>query len=329
LAKIRVDFFTYINKLNDFTVPNLVRKFIDWKNQKVYIKFEDKAGNEHYFLACKRGNSKHLRKIKRKIKLIQDILKKNRINREKSNIAFITLTFDRNKFLNNIYAWYYLSDYVNDYLENLKKKLRKKGNDIEFFIKTYEYHKDYFPHVHIILKLKRPLKTFMYKGKKRFASKRRLFEWNYGFTDAEAPKNVKHTLSYLVKYCVKNYFRNYEEIENVQDTNKEEINGIKLNKNDILLTILWLFRKFTISHTRLRLDYLKMGELTYNENLLTFKGLIIINYPIQFLEFIKEWYKIHELIYFKIHANKKIIEIENDMFSLDKNRVEIDDNHIF
>jgi hypothetical protein len=111
--------------------------------------------------------------------------------------------------------------------------------------------------------------------------------------------------------------------------NKEEINGIKLNKNDILLTILWLFRKFTISHTRLRLDYLKMGELTYNENLLTFKGLIIIKYPIQFLEFIKEWYKIHELVYFKIHANKKIIEIENDMFSLDKNRVEIDDNHIF
>jgi hypothetical protein len=324
-----VDFFTYVNRLNDFTIPYLVRNFVDWKDQKIYLKFVDKANNEHYFLACKRGNIKHLNKTKRKLKLISDILKKNRINREKSNIAFITLTFDRNKFLNNIYAWNYLSDYVNDYLENLKKKLRKKGNDIEFFIKTYEYHKDYFPHVHLILKLKKPLKTFMYKGKKRFALKRKIFEWNYGFTDAEAPKNVKHALSYLVKYCVKNYFRNYEEITNEQDTNKEEINGIKLNKNDILLTILWLFRKFTISHTRLsRLDF-KECKLTYSEKIYTFKGLIIIKYTIQFQEFIKEWYKIHELIYFKIHANKKIIEIENNMFSLDKNRVEIDDNHVF
>jgi hypothetical protein len=291
------------------------------------LKFVDKANNEHYFLACKRGNIKHLNKTKRKLKLISDILKKNRINREKSNIAFITLTFDRNKFLNNIYAWNYISDYVNDYLENLKKKLRKKGNDIEFFIKTYEYHKDYFPHVHIILKLKRPLKTFMYNGKKRFASKRKLFEWNYGFVDAEAPKNVKHALSYLVKYCVKNYFRNYEEITNEQDTNKEEINGIKLNKNDILLTILWLFRKFTISHTRLRrLDYLKESEITYNEKILTYVGKIIIKYDITFLEFIKEWYKIHEVIYFKKFADMDFIEINGDMVRVD---YEIYSEHVF
>jgi hypothetical protein len=315
--------------LNDFTIPYLVRKFIEWKEQKIYLKFEDKNGNLHFFLGCKRGNTKHLIKIKRKLKLINDILKKNKINRDKSNIAFITLTFDRNKFMNNIYAWYYLSDYVNDYLENLKKKLRKRNNDIVFFIKTYEYHKDYFPHVHLILKLKKPLKTFMYKGKKRFALKRKIFEWNYGFTDAEAPKNIKHTLNYLVKYCVKNYFNDYSDLTNEQNINKEEINGIKLNKNDILLTILWLFRKFTISHTRLsRLDF-NNSELTYNENLLTFKGLIIINYPIQFLEFIKEWYKIHELIYFKIHANMKIIEIENDLFSLDKDRIEINDDYVF
>jgi hypothetical protein len=290
------------------------------------LKFEDKNGNLHFFLGSKRGNSKHLRKIKGKLKLIQDILKKNRINREKSNIAFITLTFNREYFLNNVYVWQFISDYVNDYLENLKKKLRKKGNDIEFFIKSYEYHKDYFPHVHIILKLKNPLKTFMYNGKKRFASKRKLFEWSYGFVDAEAPKNVKHTLSYLVKYCVKNYFGFYSDFENEQDTNKEEINGIKLDKSDILLTILWLFRKFTISHTRLnRLDY-NNSELTYSENLLKFKGLIIINYDITFLEFIQEWYKIHEVIYFKKFAGMDFIEINGDIIRVD---YEIYSEHVF
>jgi hypothetical protein len=309
--------------LNDFTVPNLVRKFTEFRDQKLYLVFEDKSGNKHYFLASKRGNSKHLRKIKGKLKLIQDILKKNRINRECSNIAFITLTFNREYFLNNVYVWQFISDYVNDYLENLKKKLRKKGNDIEFFIKSYEYHKDYFPHVHLIIKLKNPLKTFMYNGKKRFASKRKLLEWPYGFTDAEAPKNVKHALSYLTKYCVKNYFS--EEIENEQDTNKEEINGIKLNKNDILLTILWLFRKFTISHTRIRLDF-NNSEITYSENLLKFKGLIIINYPISFLEFIKEWYNIHEVLYFKKFAGMDFIEINGDMIRVD---YQVYSKHVF
>jgi hypothetical protein len=311
--------------LNNFTIPYLVRNFVDWKDQKLYLVFADKSGNKHFFLASKRGNSKHLRKIKGKLKLIQDILKKNRINREKSNIAFITLTFNREYFLNNVYVWQFISDYVNDYLENLKKKLRKKGNDIVFFIKSYEYHKDYFPHVHIILKLKNPLNTFMYNGKKRFASKRKLFEWGYGFTDAEAPKNVKHALSYLVKYCVKNYFNDYSDFTNEQDTNKEEINGIKLNKNDILLTILWLFRKFTISHTRIRLDF-NNSELTYSENLLTFKGLIIINYDIAFLSFIKEWYKLHEVIYFKKFAGMDFIEINDDMIRVD---YEIYSEHVF
>jgi hypothetical protein len=322
-----------MNELNDFTVPFLVNKFVEFKNQKLYLLFLDKSGNKHFFLACKRGNSKHMRKIKQKINLIEEKLKKSKYihKRDKSDIVFLTLTFDRLKFLNNIYAWKFVSHYVNDFIENLKKKLRKRNNDIEFFLKTYEYHKDYFPHVHLILKLKNPLKTFMWKGKKRFALKRKIFEWGYGFTDAFAPHHGDHIIGYLVKYCVKNYFGNYLNFENEQDTNKnkEKINGIYLDKSDILLSILWLFRLFTISHTRLnRLDYNK-SELTYDLQIYTFKGLIIINYPIQFLEFIKEWYKIHEVIYFKIHANEKIIEIENDMFSLNKNNVEIDDNHIF
>jgi hypothetical protein len=194
-------------------------------------------------------------------------------------------------------------------------------------VKTYEYHKkNYFPHVHLILKLKKPLRTFMYKGKKRFASKRKLFEWSYGFTDAEAPKNVKHTLNYLVKYCVKNYFGSYSDLENDQDKNKEEINGVKFNVNDILLMILWLFRKFTISHTRLsRLDF-KESEITYNEKILTYIGKIIIRYDITFLEFIQEWYKIHEVIYFKKFADIDFIEINGDIVRV---RYEVYEEHIF
>lgn len=49
------------------------------------------------------------------------------ITRDKSNIiVFLTLTFNRSRFLNNVYAWKFVSDYVNDFLENLKKKLKKR-----------------------------------------------------------------------------------------------------------------------------------------------------------------------------------------------------------
>jgi len=294
-----------VNKIDDYILENYAKHFKKWVDQKVYLKFEDKEGKIHLFLGCKRGNIKHLRKIRRKLKRIKAILSKNIINRDKSNIVFITLTFERDRFFNNTYAWQFVSEYTNDFLENLKKKLRKRGNKVEFFIKTYEYHKDYFPHVHIILKLKHPLKTFMYKGKKRFASKHKLFEWNYGFADAEAPKNVKHAISYLIKYCVKNYFS--EEIENEQDTNKLR-RGLKV-KSDILLTILWLFRKFTISHTRLRLDSYN-SKLTYS---LKFKGLIIIEYTIYFEEFIRKNYKLKEIEYFKLDKNGKLLEINNQI----------------
>jgi len=147
-----------VNRLDNSILENYAKHFRKWVDQKVYLKFEDKEGKIHLFLGCKRGNIKHLRKIRRKIKHIEAILSKNIIiNRDKSNIVFITLTFNRDRFLNNTYAWQFVSEYTNDFLENLKKKLRKKGNDIEFFLKTYEYHKDYYPHVHLILKLKKTI----------------------------------------------------------------------------------------------------------------------------------------------------------------------------
>jgi hypothetical protein len=285
-----------VNRLDDYILENYAKRFREWRYQKVYLKFEDKEGKIHLFLGCKRGNTKHLRKIRRKLKQIEAILSKNIINRDKSNIAFITITFNRNCFLNNTYAWKFVSEYTNDFLENLKKKLRKKGNDIEFFLKTYEYHKDYYPHVHLILKLKKPLYTFMYKGKKRFASKRKLFEWSYGFTDVEAPKNIKHVLSYLIKYCVKNYFEPANEQKN-------------MNNQDKTLTILWLFRKNTISHSRIRLDILE-SKLTYS---MTFKGLIIIEYTTYFEEFIRKNYKLKEIEYFKLDKDGKLLQFNNQI----------------
>jgi len=301
-----------VNKIDDYILEIYAKHFLKWVDQKVYLKFEDKEGKIHLFLGCKRGNEKHKRKIKRKIKKIKEEFKDPQVNRNYSDIAFITLTCNREKFMNPIDAWLHLSHYVNDIIENLKKKLKKRRNGIRAFLKAYELHDDLFPHVHLIIRFKKPLKTFLYWSKKekrwisRFVEKRSLFEWNYGFSDARAPTKANDVISYMTKYCVKNYFNDpAQEQKNGKNTNNQDI-----NMSDKTLTILWLFRIKTISHSRLpRLDSYN-SKLTYS---LKFKGLIIIEYTIYFEEFIRKHYKLKEIEYFKLDKNGKLLEINNQI----------------
>ena len=289
-----------------------MNKYKQWRDQKVYLKFEDDEGKIHLFLGCKRGNEKHKRKIKRKLKKIKEEFKESQVNRSYSDIVFITLTCNREKFLNQFDAWNHLSHYVNDFLENLKKKLRRIGNGIIAFLKAYELHDDLFPHVHLIIKLKRPLRTFMHRRKKekrrisRFVEKRSLFEWRHGFSDARAPNKANDVISYMTKYCVKNYFSDYpgQEQKNGKNTNDK---GISIS--DKTLTILWLFRIKTISHSRIRLD-IKESKLTYS---LKFKGLIIIEYTTYFEEFIRKHYKLKEIEYFKLDKDGKLLQFNNQI----------------
>jgi len=236
------------------------------------------------------------------------------------------LTFDRSKFMDPIDAWLHLTDIVNDYIENLKKKLRKIGNDIILFLKTYELHKDLFPHVHLIIRTKKPLKTFLWKSKKtgriesRFKKKKTLLEWNYGFVDAKAPRNANEVIAYMIKYCIKNYF----EIKNEQGTFYYPGQEQKSNK-DYLMTILWLFRKFTISHSRLsRLD-IKESELTYSMKIYKFKGIVIISYTIIFEQFIMKNYKLKEIETIEIDKTNNLIKINGDIIS---GKYEIHEDHI-
>jgi len=151
------------------------------------------------------------------------------------------------------------------------------------------------------------LRTFMHRSKKekrwisRFVEKRSLFEWSHGFSDARAPTKAQDVISYMTKYCVKNYFEPANEQKNMNDQG--------INMSDKTLTILWLFRIKTISHTRLRLDILE-SKLTYS---LKFKGLIIIEYTTYFEEFIRKHYKLKEIEYFKLDKDGKLMQINNQI----------------
>jgi len=129
-------------------------------------------------------------------------------------------------------------------------------------------------------------------------------EWNKGFTDIFAPNNVSHVCNYLTKYITKNYFSDYNK-------------PLKEDKSNILLTILWLFRKHTISHSRLDKIFdnnlkndIKQINVTQSPTK-RFIGLIIIDYSISLLEFLKKHYKKQEIIKFEINKNQKYIIVKN------------------
>jgi hypothetical protein len=326
LAKIRYEFFNYIVEINEYNIRYYREKFIEFREQDLYLKFHDQDGDEYFFMAKKRGNLKHKKEMEMKLADIIEFIKDNlKMNRNHSNLVFLTLTFDRCHFMSNRLAWRDLSYHLDNYMNNRKAKLRKKGIKVLLFLKVYEYNpKDFYPHVHIIMLLNKPLVTFHHKGKIRFASKRRLFEWDLGYVDAFSPNNLNSAIRYLTKYILDNYFGN--------DTNEQDTNNGHYNTNikeqdkvdrDTLLTILWLYRYHTISHSRLsRLDYY-YRELPNIEELLIYDGLVIIKFDIELLEFIRRKYKINKPIFFKLYPNEKLIEIYDDILSVN---YEFDEN---
>ena len=314
LKNVRNSFLKYNKSFNEMNVGSLNQKFKEWAEQKLYLVFEDDKGNKHLFLASKRGNYKFKNKLRIKVKNHEEYIKKIfKSNRPFSNCLFITLTFNREFYINNISCWINLTDLVNDYISNLNKKLKKINNGMIYFFKTYELHEDFFPHVHILAIFKKQFRCFYYNGKWRIY-KKRLFEWKKGFVDVEAIMKQSKALSYLVKYSIK-------EIENESNIK------LKLSNKQYILCILWLLRKFTVSHTRItRLDSFK-SELTYFNpyKKLNFIGLVILELYQNEEEYFKEnYWKILYLVYYpdlkKAELNSKDWEFITLSF---------DEDHIF
>jgi len=311
LKNVRNSFLKYNKSFNEMNVGSLNQKFKEWASQKLYLVFEDEKGNKHLFLASKRGNEKFKRKIRIKVKAHEEYIKKIfKSNRPFTNCLFITLTLNREFYINNLSSWINLTDIVNDYLSNLDKKLKKIGNKRIYFFKTYELHEDFFPHVHILIIFKRMFRCFFYNGKWRIYRKK-MFEWKKGYVDVEAIMKENKALNYLVKYSLK-------EIETESNIK------LKVSNKQYLLCILWLLRKFTISTTRL--DSLK-SELTYFNpyKKLQFIGLVIIElYEDEEKYLNEEYWKILYLVYYedlkKVQLNSKDWEFI---------KCDLDLNHVF
>jgi hypothetical protein len=129
---------------------------------------------------------------------------------------FITVTLKRSYPIG--LAWRKI---IKSYARRVLKTIEKiENNKIIYYIGVLEAHRDGYPHLHLLVVFKKPMKVFKWKNVYRFENKR-LWDQALGsdksnFIDVFALRNHREIRSYLLKYLSKSLAEN-----------------IVMNKNDI------------------------------------------------------------------------------------------------
>ena len=255
-----------VNVLRD----NLINAYRTWVRQKLYLVLQN-GDMFYYTLASKRGNSKYhdraLSRLSKALKLLEKLDKRYFVRKSYSGIftsaIFVTITLDRNKFLNRTEAWYSIGRLVDNFVRAMEKRYGKcfvlRGN--------YEAHDDGFPHVHLIMIFEKHVFRCFYQRKKRVyriydkRSIEKLFQ--HGFIDIEALVKRKKAISYAVKYSVK-----------LLDDNSSE-------KAVFSLALSWFFRKHGFTFRRFQLlNDLILDKQNSHQFVGLDRGLWIFDYSI-------------------------------------------------
>lgn len=171
-------------------------------------------------LACKPsvkiGDSRWKREQYRKVDVATDYIK-NRLavsdsgNGTSTNGAFITLTFNRAPFSNEIAAWVALKKSMNPFLV----AMRRLG--LTTYLDVKEAHSDGFPHVHMVALFKGAHRVTSFFNSAENTTSRRMPDafregvrkaWPYGFIDVQAIVDPAKIKSYIMKDVTKTTNRN-------------------------------------------------------------------------------------------------------------------------
>jgi len=143
------------------------------------------------------------------IKALKSLPKKRiKVKGKKSFHMFITVTLSRKYHIG--LAW---KKIIKSYARRVLKTIEKiENNKIIHYIGVLESHRDGYPHLHILVVFKKPLRVFRWKNMYRFERKR---EWDKAlgsdkenFIDVFALRNKKEVVGYLLKYLSKSLAEN-------------------------------------------------------------------------------------------------------------------------
>lgn len=180
-----------------------------WVQEDEYLVFKNLDKNRYFYMKCrKRGNdvykSDKFKKFKHLSRVIGENLKN--VNRErgilKTNVVFITLTYNPSLCTIGEASKRIGGDW-HRFIECLKRKYGK----IEYF-RVLEYHKNGFPHLHVLLFFEDfVFSCFRYNGKIRIVRKREIEKYWHSFIDVVGvvdDNGLKNSVGYLLKYVLKN-----------------------------------------------------------------------------------------------------------------------------
>ena len=240
----------------DIDLSNVVDLFKTWKNDSEYFILR---GMYHYLQksldgisdciisdycykfikASKRGNDVYRYLVNKKLAPLNEIRDitffKDDWGVKKTNLLFVTLTYDTNR-CDVKTAWENIG--IDYHL--FCTKLRKKYGDVEFF-RTWESTQNYYPHVHVLIGFKdksfpvfiNTCKKGKKKGKRSFripnSDKNRISSFWHSNTDIQGVDNTKNAIQELTKYITK------------------DLCSDKGNKTN---SMIWLFRKQSYAISR-------------------------------------------------------------------------------
>ena len=152
-----------------------------------------------------RGLIYYAKKYRAKIIRALKSLSKRRlkVKGKKSYHMFITVTLARSYPIGQ--AW---KKIIKNYARRVLKSIERiENNKVLYYIGVLESHRDGYPHVHLLVVFKKPLKVFKWKNVYRFENKR-LWDQALGsdkenFIDVFALINYREIRSYLLKYLSK------------------------------------------------------------------------------------------------------------------------------
>jgi len=157
-----------------------------------------------------RGLIHYAKKYRAKIiRALKSLAKRRlKVKGKKSYHMFITVTLARSYPIGQ--AW---KKIIKNYARRVLKTIEKiENNKIIFYIGVLEAHRDGYPHLHMLVIFKKPLKVFKWKNVYRFENKR-LWDQALGsndenFIDVFALRSHREIRSYLLKYLSKSLAEN-------------------------------------------------------------------------------------------------------------------------
>jgi hypothetical protein len=167
-----------------------------WSRDFVIVKISD-----FYAVFLNRGLSYRLWRDSLRVRAVSKyIAKHHRRSRDSTNVVFLTLTYDPNRF-SVTEAWKDVGGRISRVL-----KWFKRHYGLKVGLAVLETHDNLYPHVHMVLLLEREVEVFEHRGLLRLREKKTRWERalaREGFVDAQAPRSAREISRYLSKYLNK------------------------------------------------------------------------------------------------------------------------------